>query len=326
MPYFAKQNELQKEINTFLIALINIYVLLFALSVTVAVFISYYVTKPLKLIQDKMSKIKLGRASEPIEWKEEDEIGSLVREYNRMIEELQRSAELLARSERESAWREMAKQVAHEIKNPLTPMKLSVQHLQRLMENKTPDLEEKVKKLSATLIEQIETLSTIASEFSAFAKMPKANEEKTNLREILSNAIHLFKDTVDHTEISFHPMVTGDTYVYADKEQLLRVFNNLIKNAVQAIPEGVQGKVEILLSKKNGAFVTRVRDNGTGITEEAMDKIFVPSFTTKTGGMGLGLAMVKNIVESGSGKIWFETAKGKGTTFFVSFPEYRDGE
>ncbi len=324
MPYFAKQSELEKEINTFLVALINIYVLLFALSVTVAVFISYYVTRPLKLIQDKMSKIKLGKANEPIDWKEEDEIGSLVKEYNRMIDELHKSAELLARSERESAWREMAKQVAHEIKNPLTPMKLSVQHLQRLMDNKTPDIEEKVRKLSATLIEQIETLSAIASEFSSFAKMPKANEEKINLGDIVGNAINLFKDSVDHTEISFNSRVEGEPYVHADKEQLLRVFNNLIKNAAQAIPEDVQGRIDISIVKKADHYVVKVKDNGTGISEDAMDKIFVPSFTTKTGGMGLGLAMVKNIVETCGGKIWFETAKGKGTTFFVSLPEHKD--
>lgn len=324
LPYFAKQSELEKEISSFLSALINIYVLLFALSVVAAVFISNYVTKPLKLIQDKMSKIKLGKNNEPIVWKEQDEIGSLVKEYNRMISELQKSAELLARSERESAWREMAKQVAHEIKNPLTPMKLSVQHLERLIHNKTPDIGRKITELSKTLIEQIETLSTIANEFSNFAKMPKANEEKINLQEILTSTIHLFKDSFDQNEMKFSSEVENDSFVFADKEQLLRVFNNLIKNAVQAVPENIQGKIEISLFKKNNSFVVKVKDNGTGISEEVMQKIFVPNFTTKTGGMGLGLAMVKNIMESCNGKIWFETAQGTGTTFFVSIPEYRE--
>ena len=169
LPYFAKQTELEKEISAFLVALINIYVLLFALSVIMAIIISNYVTRPLKLIQDKLSKIQLGKTNEPIEWEEDDEIGNLVKEYNRMINELSNSAELLARSERESAWREMAKQVAHEIKNPLTPMKLSVQHLQRMWNDQSPDMDQKLDRITQTLIEQIDTLSSIATEFSNFA-------------------------------------------------------------------------------------------------------------------------------------------------------------
>src|SRR3569832_855526 len=166
LPYFAKQNELEKEISGFLVALINIYVLLFALSILTAIFISNYVTKPLKLIQDKLGNIKLGKANEPIEWQDNDEIGNLVSEYNRMILELSNSADLLAKSERENAWREMAKQVAHEIKNPLTPMKLSLQHLQRTWKDHAPDMEQKMDQVSKTIIDQIDTLSNIATEFS----------------------------------------------------------------------------------------------------------------------------------------------------------------
>jgi two-component system, NtrC family, nitrogen regulation sensor histidine kinase NtrY len=323
LPYFAKQSELEREISTFLVALINIYVLLFALSIIVAILISNYVTQPLKLIQDKLSKIKLGKTNELIEWKEKDEIGSLVSEYNRMIVELQKSAELLAKSERESAWREMAKQVAHEIKNPLTPMKLSIQHLQRTMNGNTPDLRGKVEHLTEMLIEQIDTLSSIANEFSAFAKMPKAVSEKLNLHTIIQNTIDLFRNSTD-VQFIFDCPAGEEAFIYADKDQMLRVFNNLFKNAIQAIPEEQQGKVEVKLSKQGDNFLVKVKDNGTGISEEQIDKIFVPNFTTKTGGMGLGLAMVKNIIENFSGRIWFETAKGSGTTFFVSLPEYKD--
>lgn len=319
LPYFAKQSELEKEISGFLVALINIYVLLFALSIITAIFISNYVTKPLKLIQDKLSKIKLGKTNEPIEWQEKDEIGSLVSEYNRMIAELSKSAELLARSERESAWREMAKQVAHEIKNPLTPMKLSVQHLQRTWKDNGPDMDEKMERLTKTIIEQIDTLSTIATEFSNFAKMPKANLEKINVADVLSNSIALFREA-EGVSIEFMNEVNESDCVLADKEQLLRVFNNLLKNAIQSIPEGREGKIKASLQKDGNQILISISDNGTGIDDEVVDKIFAPNFTTKTGGMGLGLAMVKSILESVDGRIWFQTRKDLGSTFYISIP------
>lgn len=317
LPYFAKQSELEKEISGFLVALINIYVLLFALSIITAIFISNYVTKPLKLIQDKLSNIRLGKTNEPIEWKENDEIGSLVSEYNRMIAELSKSAELLAKSERESAWREMAKQVAHEIKNPLTPMKLSVQHLQRTYKDGAPDMDEKMERLTKTIIEQIDTLSSIATEFSNFAKMPKANVGPVNLCQTIKNAVDLYANTTE-AEIVFENLTPQEPHVLADREQLIRVFNNLIKNATQAIPEGRKGLIKIVLTKESGQYLVSITDNGTGISEDVLDKIFMPNFTTKTGGMGLGLAMVKNIVETIRGRIWFETKTNKGTTFYVS--------
>ncbi len=319
LPYFAKQSELEKEISTFLVALINIYVLLFALSIITAILISNYVTKPLKLIQDKLSNIKLGKTNEPIDWQEKDEIGSLVSEYNRMISELAKSAELLAKSERESAWREMAKQVAHEIKNPLTPMKLSVQHLQRTYNDGAVDMDEKMERLTKNIIEQIDTLSSIATEFSNFAKMPKANLGNINLEQTIINTVDLHKND-SQVEIVFENKTIQNPTVLADKEQLIRVFNNLIKNAIQAIPENNKGRIKILLEKEKNQFIVSINDNGTGINDDVVDKIFTPNFTTKTGGMGLGLAMVKNIVETIDGKIWFETKANSGTTFFVALP------
>ncbi|MDQ3046086.1 MAG: ATP-binding protein [Bacteroidota bacterium] len=319
LPYFAKQSELEKEISGFLVALINIYVLLFALSIITAILISNYVTKPLKLIQDKLSNIKLGKTNELIDWQENDEIGSLVSEYNRMITELAHSAELLARSERESAWREMAKQVAHEIKNPLTPMKLSVQHLQRTWKDHAPDMDQKMERLTKTIIEQIDTLSTIATEFSNFAKMPKANLEQIHVEQILQTSIALFNN-VENVKLEFTDRTEGKSIVMADREQLLRVFNNLLKNAIQAIPEERPGIINIELSEENMNCLISIRDNGNGIGESVIDKIFMPNFTTKNGGMGLGLAMVKSIVESCNGRIWFETYENTGTTFYVAIP------
>jgi signal transduction histidine kinase len=323
LPYFAKQSELEKEISTFLVALINIYVLLFGLSIVVAIFISNYLTKPLKLVREKLSQIKLGKANEPIYWKQHDEIGQLVGEYNRMIAELSKSAEMLGRSERESAWREMAKQVAHEIKNPLTPMKLSIQHMQRLINDKSPDIETKIKKLAKTLIEQIETLSNIATEFSNFAKMPKANNEVVLIHDIIYNSVQLHRNTSD-CEIIFTSVISEETKLFADKDQLVRVLNNLIKNATQAIPENRKGLINVALRKTENQILITVKDNGSGISDGVMEKIFVPNFTTKSTGMGLGLAMVKNIIESANGKIWFETKIDEGTTFYVSLPEHND--
>lgn len=322
LPYFAKQNELEKEISGFLVALINIYVLLFALSIVIAIFISNYVTKPLKLIQDKLGNIKLGRTNEPIDWQENDEIGSLVTEYNRMIEELSVSAELLAKSERESAWREMAKQVAHEIKNPLTPMKLSLQHLQRTWKDHAPDMDKRMEEVTKTIIDQIDTLSSIATEFSNFAKMPKANYEKINLQQTLLNSISLFRD-LENMELQFKSLVEGDAWVWADREQMLRVFNNLLKNAIQAIPENKKGLLEVVLKSEKENFLVIVSDNGIGIDESTIHKIFTPNFTTKNAGMGLGLTMVKNIIENTGGHIWFETKVDFGTTFFVSLPAFK---
>lgn len=319
LPYFAKQSELEKEISGFLVALINIYVLLFALSIITAILISNFVTRPLKLIQDKLSKIKLGKANETIEWKEKDEIGSLVSEYNRMILELSKSAELLAKSERESAWREMAKQVAHEIKNPLTPMKLSVQHLQRTYKDQAPDMDEKIERLTKTIIEQIDTLSSIATAFSNFAKMPKTNLEKIEISEFIQNTILLFK-AAEKVEIKYKNTLKEAMFVMADKEQLLRVLNNLIKNAVQATEEKETPEINILLERENTQVIISVSDNGCGIADDAIDKIFTPNFTTKTAGMGLGLAMVKNIVEGCGGSIRFKTELNKGSTFYVALP------
>jgi two-component system nitrogen regulation sensor histidine kinase NtrY len=317
LPYFSKQSALENEISGFLVALINIYVFLFALSIVAAIIISNRITQPLKIIQDKLSSIKLGKKNELIEWNENDEIGSLVQEYNRMISELSQSAELLAKSERESAWREMAKQVAHEIKNPLTPMKLSVQHLLRVWKNNDPDIESKIERFTQTIIEQIDTLSAIATEFSNFAQMPKAHVEKVDLHHLLRSVFSLFQEHENIT-ILFNSEFMDEAYIMADKEQMIRVFNNLIKNSIQAIPEDIEGEISVGLKKDEDFYIVSIADNGSGIAEDVINKIFMPNFTTKTTGMGLGLAMVKSIIESVGGKITFETELNKGTVFYVS--------
>lgn len=332
-PYFSKQSELKKEIASFLVALINIYVLLFVLALTLSLIIANRITQPLKIIQERLGKIKLGKRNEPIHWEGKDEIGELVDEYNRMVEELTVSAEMLAKSEREMAWREMAKQVAHEIKNPLTPMKLTVQHLQKAWNDKSLDIDKIINRFSQTLVQQIDTLSAIATEFSNFAQMPKANNEMLDLVKLIENTINLFKE-IQNTKIIFHPShfapntqlpVSHPSFlVLADNAQLIRVFTNLINNAIQAIPQEKKGVIEVRILEEKNNYIVSITDNGVGINEEQKEKIFVPNFTTKTGGTGLGLAITKNIIEYSGGKIWFETQVDMGTTFYVSLPKYKE--
>jgi two-component system nitrogen regulation sensor histidine kinase NtrY len=323
LPYFAKQDELENEISDFLVAIINIFVLLFGFSLVAALFVSNWITKPLKRLQQSFANLELGKENQQLEYQGRDEIGALVDEYNKKVLELEYNSQRLARSERESAWREMAKQVAHEIKNPLTPMKLRVQHLQMSYDKDDPEWEDRLSKFTAMLIEQIDTLSNIANEFSNFAKMPKANFEKVDLVHALRSTKELYQDT-DDVEISYESDLPGEQVVMADKEQLIRVFNNLVKNAIQAIPDTQEGKILLSLEYTDRQYIVIVKDNGTGIDDEKYDKIFVPNFTTKSTGMGLGLAMVKNIVENCGGKVWFESKVDVGSSFFVALPAYSE--
>ena len=322
LPYFIKQDKYSQEISTLVVAFINLYVLLFLASIIVAVFIANQITRPLTLIQENLQRMTLGKRNAPISYNRNDEIGRLVKEYNKKVDELAESAELLARSERESAWREMAKQIAHEIKNPLTPMKLNIQHLQRT-KGKNKEYNEFLERVTATLIEQIDNLSNIATEFSNFAKIPLAKNQEFVLTEQLQKVIDLY-ETHDRAHIKFHTGDCKNLRINADKEQFSRAIINLIKNGIQSIPDERVGTIEISLKKRDHVVEIAVKDDGVGIPQELQEKLFSPSFTTKTSGMGLGLSIVKNIVENFSGKIWFETETGKGTTFFIEIPYLDD--
>lgn len=317
LQHFAKQNAYESQLSGFLVTIINSAVLLLVITVIIALFISNWITQPLRLIQQSIQSIELGKHNSPINYSGNDEIGALVREYNHKLEELEIKAMQLARSERESAWREMAKQVAHEIKNPLTPMKLSLQHFQRSFDPTDPNAKLKIDRISASLVEQINALSTIANEFSNFAKMPKPNEEYLDIVDLVTNTAAVFRN--QETEInvkSEHPLIE----IFADRDLMIRVFNNLIKNALQAMPEVHEGLIQVRIKKELKFVLVEVEDNGSGISDEEKQKIFIPNFTTKTTGTGLGLAMVKQIISNHSGDIWFETKVGVGTTFFVRLP------
>ncbi len=325
LPYFTRQTALSREISLLVVAIVNISFLLLLLTISLAVFISNKITDPLRMIQRKFSRLKLGRSYEKIVYNGKDEIGELVGEYNRMVTELARSVEKLARSERETAWREMAKQVAHEIKNPLTPMKLSIQQIKRAYDDKASGWEDNFRRFTQTMIEQIENLSAIANAFSHFAQMPKTSFEPVDMVEKVRNIAGLFGNT-ENVDLTMDLHGIRSAMVLADKEQMIRVLTNLVKNGIQAIPEGRQGKIHIDLKTDRDRLVIAIRDNGKGIPDELGDRLFMPNFTTKSSGMGLGLAIARNIISNTGGNIHYETRLGEGTTFFVELPLYLEND
>ncbi len=319
LPYFSNERDYQDQIGIFVNALINIYTVVFIAIGFFAVFVATKITNPLTLIQKSLSETKIGRKNEPIVWKRNDEIGNLIKEYNNMIAALDESAQKLARSERETAWREMAKQVAHEIKNPLTPLKLGVQLLDKSWKENDPNFNKKFEIFSKSFIEQIESLAHIASEFSNFAKMPDTVLEIVELRAVVEQAINLYSQ-YDPTIITFKDDTTHDILIKADKDQLLRCFNNLLKNAIEAIPNGQRRLIEFTMYCTENNVCIEINDNGSGIPEHLREQIFAPNFTTKSSGTGLGLAFVKQALENMNGSIYFKTEGDVGTTFFITIP------
>lgn len=310
-----------ENILDFLSTILNAYIFLFLIAGAIAITIANSITQPLTKLAEKLKRFKLGKSNELLEWKSNDEIGTLIDEYNNLTQELEDSVELLAKTERDIAWREMAKQVAHEIKNPLTPMKLNIQYLERTTNESPERAHEMIKRISSSLIEQIDNLSQIANEFSNFAAMPQASNEKISLNEIVEAIHDLFRKRDDMDINMIEPI--DDLYIFADKNHLVRILNNLLKNAIQAIPDNRRGKIEIELKRQGNDAIIRISDNGTGIPEHMKDKVFTPNFTTKSSGTGLGLAISANMIESFNGRIYFETHVGKGTDFFVSVPLMR---
>ncbi|TZF82092.1 HAMP domain-containing protein [Pedobacter sp. BS3] len=317
LPYYSNIDEYESRIGQFLNTIINVYALVFVAIGFFAVFMANQITYPLTLIEQSLNRTRIGRKNEPLTWHRNDEIGSLIQEYNNMIEALEESAQKLARSEREIAWKEMAKQVAHEIKNPLTPLKLGVQLLEKSYKENDPNFNKKFEKFSKSFIEQIESLSHIASEFSNFAKMPETSLEEVDLNAIIEKSLAVYQQ-VEHVNITLNAHKKQDLMVKGDKDQLLRCFNNLIKNGIEAIPEGREGSIRIdIVEDKNLAKIA-IHDNGNGIPEGLRERIFTPNFTTKTSGTGLGLAFVKQAIENMQGSVHFKTEAGKGTTFFIT--------
>jgi signal transduction histidine kinase len=317
LPYLENDDFLSKELNEFLKRLMYAYIFMLLIAIALAYFLSNYITRTLKTISEKIKETRLEKRNQKIDIQTNtEEISTLVESYNSMIDELGESAVKLATSEREQAWREMAKQVAHEIKNPLTPMRLSVQSFQRKFDPNDPDIHKKVDEYSNTLIQQIDVMSSIASAFSSFAKMPAQKNEMLNVVEIVDLALDIFSEKY----ITFNS-TKKEIIAKFDRTQLIRVVTNLVKNGIQAIPQDKEPEITVNLLEEDSNVVLTIKDNGVGIKEENREKVFEPKFTTKSSGMGLGLAMVKNIVKTYNGNISFTSSENEGTTFIVTFPK-----
>ncbi len=318
-PYFASSTDLHNEIRNYILTYLNIIIILFGGALFFILLITRHLTRPLALIQNKLGDLKIDQKNEPIEWKNNDEIGALVKQYNKLIVELEKSAAELKRTTAESAWRGVARQVAHEIKNSLTPMRLSVQLLQRNVDNgkATP---EQIQRTTNTLIEQIDALSDIASSFSRYAKLPENHPAPLDLAELVGNVVNLY-DNVENIEFRYEYDKSKDHTYNGDKTNLNSAVGNLVKNAVQAIGSKPEGRVVVSLRSTIKSFVISVKDNGKGIKEDDKSQIFLPNFTTKTGGSGVGLSLTYNIVQAAGGTISFESTEGEGAEFVIELPK-----
>lgn len=317
LPYLQDDQMLRKDLNEFLFKLGEVYLFMLFIAITLSYFLSKYIIKSLNIISEKIVQTRLDKRNQKIEIENaSEEIYALVSAYNSMIDELEESAVKLATGEREQAWREMAKQVAHEIKNPLTPMRLSVQSFQRNFDPNDPDIRKKVEEYSNTLIYQIDTMSTIASAFSNFAKMPAQQNEILNVPKIVKLALDIFNE-----DYILFTSEKEEILAKFDRTQLIRVVTNLVKNATQALEDVENPRILVRVEEEETDVCISVSDNGIGITEENKERVFEPKFTTKSSGMGLGLAMVKNLVETYGGSITFTSKRNKGTIFTVRFPK-----
>ncbi len=311
MPFFESKNHLKRQQIEVFTSLINIFILIFIVSLVVAYFAVKILTDPLKLLTQKIKKTSFSDLNQPLEYESKDEIGILVDEYNQMLRKFEESKIALARSEKEAAWKTIAQQVAHEIKNPLTPMKLTLQQMQRVI-----DSDDRSHRSINNLLHQVDTLSDIATSFSAFAKMPIPESQPFNIVSVLKESIQLFENE--------HGKITGEfsadeLIVTGDSKLTGRIFNNLMINALQSVPEGEEPQIVVELKQSKTKVKISISDNGTGIPEEFHNKIFIPNFTTKIKGSGIGLAISKRGIEHAGGSIWFESSDD-GTTFFIEWP------
>lgn len=319
IPFFSDTSGFRQGNSQFIIAsIVNIYLLLIILTLTGGATMANAISKPVTQISRRMKEMKISQEPHHIRYKGDDELADLVTSYNSMVDNVRESARQLAQSEREHAWREMARQIAHEIKNPLTPMKLSIQHLIRMKKMNAPGWEDRLEGLSDSLIEQIDILSNTASEFSSFAKFYNEEDTEFDLISLLRDEMLLF-DSREGISLEFRCDLKKAS-VKLKKSQITRAFVNLISNAFQALESNGGGKVRVSLSSAGPFFRIDVEDDGTGVSEENRDRLFKPDFTTKTSGTGLGLAITRNIVEQSGGRIWYETSEMGGAEFSMELP------
>ncbi len=316
MPFFDSEEQLLNEQREILSNILNAFTFIFVIFIVLSFLASRILTYPFKYLTERIKRTTLSNLNEPLHWNADDEIGLMVGEYNKMLLNLEKNKKALAMSEKESAWREMAQQVAHEIKNPLTPMKLKLQHLKRVLAA-APEVQTEINKPIDSLLNQVDTLSDIATSFSSFAKMPIPKSERLNVVEVLKKTIRLFNES----PLTLKPNIPREAiWVMGDEQLLGRIFNNLILNAQQATPESREGVLEIEVIRTHNKVRLTFADNGVGIANDLKDKVFIPKFSTKETGSGIGLAIAKRGVEHAGGSIWFESTVDEGTTFFLEFP------
>lgn len=318
LQHFGQQQDYENQIETFVTSIINVFILLLALSVIIGLLVSNWLISPLNILKRHMANIQFGKENKRIVYHQKDEIGAIVQAYNEKLEELREAAQKLASTERESAWREMAQQIAHEIKNPLTPMKLSIQHLMRSYDPSKEESEKQLQRVMDSLIEQIDGLSRMANEFTQFAKMPEPVFRRENMVDIVEKVRSLY-DNEDQIKLVFDS-IASFIYVHVDRNLWIQVLVNLLQNAQQALAGNPNGNIHIQVKKENQHCIIEVSDNGCGITSEEAGRIFTPHFTTKSSGSGIGLSLVKQIVEKHGGMISFTSKENEGTTFRIELP------
>lgn len=321
LPYFAKQTEFGKEVSDFFISFTSIYVFMIAAGLILTFVLSSYLLKPLQLLRINLEKLKLTGKNEKIEFKGTDEIGLLIDDYNKKVEELERNVEILAKTEREVAWKEMAMQVAHEIKNSLTPMKLNIQQLRRELTKSDQIEKDRIEKFSQRMLQQIESMTEIAVSFSSFASFPKTDDRELNLISIIKESTKPYESEVI-IELAYKNYWENSCFVFGDEKQIVRAFDNLLQNAIQAVQKKDNGRIMVEINKEEDFWNIKIIDNGVGIKAIDKPKIFQPHFTTKSGGMGLGLAIVKKTISEHGGNIDFFSEENEGTTFIIKLPVY----
>lgn len=314
LPYFEDNTFNDFELREFLIRLSLVYVLILVLALALGYLVSIYISRPMNTIADRLAHTALD-TNEKIQLSSQStELETLIKAYNGMVDALGDSARKLAQSERETAWKEMAKQVAHEIKNPLTPMRLSVQQFERSFAADDQERQAQLTEFTQGMLQQIDTLSAISSTFSDFAKMPEANKVLLNASEVVQWAVQLFSEQRLTLQAE-----AEDISLKIDRNHLVQIVNNLVKNALEAIEGLEDGEVKVKLFNDKNTVVLEVKDNGKGMSDEVLSRMFEPRFTTKNSGMGLGLAVVRTLVEENGGTINCKSVLNTGTRFQLRF-------
>jgi signal transduction histidine kinase len=318
LPYVDDDRLNAYEIRSFIINIAQVYILLFVLAIIISYFVSSYITNPISELVKKMRQMRLDKSNKKIKTNvSSKEMFTLVSSYNNMVDQIDDNVKQISKSQRELAWREMAKQVAHEIKNPLTPMKLSVQSFKQRFNSKDPKIEEKIQDFSDTLVQQIDVLSSISTAFSHFAELPAQKNENIDIISTTKLGLEIFNEK----NILFESKIDS-LKVKIDRTTLIRIITNLVKNSIQATDNVSQAKIIIRIKKVRDKAIIEIEDNGIGISRKNRDKIFEPKFTTKSKGMGLGLSIIKNLVTNYNGEIDFKSTKGK-TIFKIELPIYK---